>query len=320
MGTLVKPNIEFDRIVALSPVTNAVLQNCIDLAQSQGNLHEIEVLKNVGTQSLKRSLERMDVQIFVDDPLLFVNDLYKTDLLRKDFNEDLFCRDMKWIADRLMSKQALASQIPMTTWVFDYPERHLSNYVGIDLPLDRQQRSRQISEVIEFLALKKAISDDLIDNAISVLLVYGLDDGWKPIDENLLHQIETEFALFYQYFPLHDEFRKRALRINQQKFSKVEIAAETDVLVNGTLDMIRVLSNTSHSNTQQFASYYKNMLDLTLETSTRLLDAAASSRAAEHFFAKELAELPRLNAHVSKLTEELEVKNRLLEALIAAKP
>lgn len=314
MGTLVNRNFEFDRIVALSPVTNAVLKNCVDLAKSQGNLHQIEVLKNVGTQSLKQSLERMDVQIFVDDPLLFVNDLYKTDLLRKDFNDDLFCRDMKWISDRLMSKQALASQIHTTTWVFDYPERHLSNYVGIDLPLDRQQRSRQISEVIEYLALKEAIASDLIDDAISVLLVYGLDDGWKPLDEDLIHQIETYFAQFNQYFPLHDEFRKRALQINQQKFPKVEIAAETDVLVKGTLDMLRVLSNTSHSNTQQFASYYKNILDLTLSTSTRMLEIAAIQGGIE---SNNSGAISQLNERLENMCREIEIKSLLIERLLS---
>ncbi len=312
-------NFEFDRIVALSPVTNAVLKNCVDLAKSQGNLHQIEVLKNVGTQSLKQSLERMDVQIFVDDPLLFVNDLYKTDLLRKDFNDDLFCRDMKWISDRLMSKQALASQIPTTTWVFDYPERHLSNYVGIDLPLDRQQRSRQISEVIEYLALKEAIASDLIDDAISVLLVYGLDEGWKPLDEDLLHQIEICFAQLNQYFPHHDEFRKRALQINEQRVSNVGTSKEMDVLVDGVLEMLKILATTSQSNTQQFSSYYKHMLDLTLETSTKLLDAAALGVLSSHGYEKVQADLPRLNGLVSMQAKEIEIKNSLLERLLKAR-
>jgi hypothetical protein len=319
MGALVMRHYEFDRIVALSPVTNAVLKNCIDLAQSQENLQEIEVLRNIGTQSLKRSLERMDVHIFVDDPLLFINDLFKTDSLRKNFDENSFCKDMKWIADRLISKQAKKIQTTAMTWVFDYPERHLSSYVGIDLPLDRQQRSRQISTAIEYLSLNRAIPDDSLDDAVSVSLLYGLDEGWKQMNKEIIHETESYFVQLNTKFPLHDEFREKALQINERKASNLEGPSERMVLVDGVLEMLKVLASTSHRNTQQFASHFKHMLDLTLETSTTLLDAAASGKITSHQSETVMAELTRVKALLSKQSDEIAIKNSLLEALIATR-
>lgn len=298
---------EFDRIVALSPVTNAVLKNCVDLAQSQGNLNEIEVLNNIGTQSLKLSLERMDVHIFVDDPLLLINDLFKTDSLRKNFDEKSFRKDLKWIADRLMSKQAKNKQTFPSTWVFDYPERHLSEYVGFDLPLDRQQRSRQLSTVINSLALNQAIPEDSLDDAISVLLLYGLDEGWKYMDADVIHETESYFIQLNPKFPNHEEFRNRALQINERTRADFGHLDEREVLVDGVLEMLKLIAKSGHSNKQKFASFYKDLLDLTLETSTKLLDAAASTKDRQHFGS---------TSTNSELKNEIDVKNQIIEHLI----
>ncbi len=298
---------EFDRIVALSPVTNAVLKNCVDLAQSQGNLNEIEVLNNIGTQSLKLSLERMDVHIFVDDPLLFINDLFKTDSLRKNFDEKSFRKDLKWIADRLMSKQAKNKQAFPSTWVFDYPERHLSEYLGFDLPLDRQQRSRQISHLIYGLTLNQAIPDDSLDDAITVLLLYGLDEGWKHMDTDVIHETESYFVQLNSKFPNHEEFRNRALQINERTSADLDHLDEREVLVDGVLEMLKLIAKSGHSNKQKFASFYKDLLDLTLETSTKLLDAAASTRDRQHFGSISTK---------SELENEIDVKNQIIEHLI----
>lgn len=316
MGSLVNQSFEFDRIVAPSPVTNAVLNNCVDLAQSQGKLNEIEVLRNVGTRSLMRSLERMDVQIFVDDPLLLINDLYKIDLLRQDFDEQLFVENLRWISNRLMSKQEMNSTISSTTWVFDYPERHLSKYVGTALPLDRQYRSRQISALIESLVQNQSLSNDSLDDAISVLLMYGLDDGWKKMPIELLHETESYFVELNSHFPQHEEFREKAFQINDQKPTNLEMSSERTVLIEGAIEMLKVLSLTSNGNTQSFASYYKNMLNLTLETSTKLLDEAASSSAFKFRVEKELAEIPMLKNQIKKKNDEIITKNLLLESLI----
>lgn len=309
-------NFEFDRIVAPSPVTNAVLKNCIDLAQSQGKLNEFEVLRNVGTRSLKRSLERMDVQIFVDDPLLLINDLYKIDFLRQDFDEQQFVENLRWISNRLKSKQGMNSAISSTTWVFDYPERHFSNYVGTALPLGRQYRSRQISALIESLVQNQSLSNDSLDDVISVFLMYGLDDGWKQMPIELLQETESYFVELNIHFPQHEEFREKAFQINNRIPTNVAMLDERTVLIEGAIEMLKVLSLTSHGNTQSFASYYKNMLNLTLETSTKLLDEAASSSAFKFRVEKELAEIPMLKNQIKKKNDEIITKNLLLESLI----
>jgi hypothetical protein len=316
MGALVKRKFEFDRIVALSPITNAVLQNCIDLAQSQGDHRDVQILNNQGTVSLMKSLERMDIQIFVDHPLIFINDLYKIDSLRENFNEQMFCQNLQWISNRLATKQVANSEFSSTTWVYDYPERHLSEYLGTDLPLDRQQRSREITHLAHYCCGIQGIQLETLECVISVLIKYGLDTGWKHIATELLHKVEPYFTNLRHWFPQHDEFRQKAIQINELNDPTANELNEKDVLVDGALQLMKVLSMTSNGNTQVFASYYKNMLGLTLETSTRLLDAAASARAFEARMAKEFEDLNQLKMLVAKRTEEIRIKNLLIQELI----
>lgn len=309
-------NYKFDRIVALSPITNAILRNCIDLAQAQNDLKDIEVLQNIGTASLMHSLERMDVQIFVDDPLLFINDLYKIDLLSGNLNENRFRKGMKWIAERLFSEQVTKTDTLPLTWVFDYPERHLSTYVGVELPLERQQRSQEITETIHFLLANQEVPQELLDQVIAVLLKYGLDDGWRQIPSNLLGDTESYFAILHQHFPQHEELKKKAIEVNNQNIHTKNSHSDRTVLINGALEMLNLLSKTSHGNTQMFASHYKNMLNLTLETSTKLLDAAASSQSLSFQFENLWAENSSLKEIIAKKNEEVGIKNLLIQNLI----
>jgi len=316
MGASMKQKSQFDRIVALSPITNAVLQNCIDLAQSQGDHRDVQILNNYGTQSLKQSLERMDVHIFIDHPLILINDLFKVDSLRENFDEQLFCQNLQWISRRLTSKQGTDSEFNSATWVYDYPERHLSEYLGADLPLDRQQRSREVTQLAQYCGGIKGISPETFEDVISVLIRYGLDDGWKHMATELVQKVELYFTDLQHYFPQHDEFRNRAIRINELNDPTANNLNEREVLIDGAIQLIKVLSATSNGKSQIFASYYKNMLDLTLKTSTRLLDAAASGRAYESRMTKEFEDFNLLKTLIAKRTEEIRIKNLLIEELI----
>ena len=269
-----------DRIVALSPVTNAVLKNSIALQNAVAGQREIEVLDNLGSASLIASLKRNDVHLFVDEPLLFINDLYKIDQLIGDRDIETFIGRLEWIATRLQHQIDSQKDEVTISWVYDYPERHLGQFLGTTLPLDRQTRSSELGEMLLYLLTISSVVAEHKETLLRVYLNYGLDSGWQVMPAQFFTLSKNLFSKIEENFPNHSVFKSNAFSTNSNSASNVEKPLSETILMGGALECVRLLDQFDLSRGQEYANFYKEMLNRTLQTSTILLDSAAGSQAA----------------------------------------
>lgn len=297
-----------DRIVALSPVTNAVLKNSIALQNAVAGQREIEVLDNLGSASLIASLKRNDVHLFVDEPLLFINDLYKIDQLIGDRDIETFIGRLEWIATRLQHQIDSQKDEVTISWVYDYPERHLGQFLGTTLPLDRQTRSSELGEMLLYLLTISSVVAEHKETLLRVYLNYGLDSGWQVMPAQFFTLSKNLFSKIEENFPNHSVFKSNAFSTNSNSASNVEKPLNETILMGGALECVRLLDQFDLSRGQEYANFYKEMLNRTLQTSTILLDSAAGSQAAiaqKEDFEERFRNLQRVNERQREIFEAL---------------
>ena len=297
---------QMDRIVALSPVTNAVLKNSVALQNTVAGQTEIEVLDNLGSASLIASLKRNDVHLFVDEPLLFINDLFKIDQLIGDRDLETFMERLEWIATRLQHQIDSQKDEVTISWVYDYPERHLGQFLGAALPLDCQTRSSELSEMLLYLFTISSVVAEHKETLLRVYLNYGLDSGWQVMPEKLFALSNDVFSKIGEFFPNHSVFESNAISINSNSVTNIRQSQIETILVEGALGAVRLLDQIDLSRGQEYASFYKEMLNRTLQTSTFLLDSAAGSQAAidrKEDFEERFRNLQRVNERQREIFE-----------------
>ncbi len=294
-----------DRIVALSPITNAVLKNSIALQNAVVGQIEIEVLDNLGSASLIASLKRNDVHLFIDEPLLFINDLFKIDQLIGDRDIETFIERLEWIATRLQHQIDSQEDEVTISWVYDYPERHLGQFLGTSLPIDRQTRSVEFSEMLLYLLAVSSVAAEHKDTLLRVYLNYGLDNGWQVMPKQLFTLSNKLFSTFRGFFPNHSVFETNARSLNLAPAKNTEQSQSETILLSGALECVRLLNQIDLSRGQKYVSYYKYMLDRTLETTTSLLDSASESMAEgqKEEFEERFRNLQRVNERQREIIE-----------------
>ena len=182
----------------------------------------------------------------------------------------------------------------------------LGQFLGAALPLDCQTRSSELSEMLLYLFTISSVVVDHKDTLLRVYLNYGLDNGWQVMPEQLFTLSNNVFSKIGEFFPNHSVFESNAISINSNSVTDMKQSQIETILLEGALGTVRLLDQIDLSRGQEYASFYKEMLNRTLQTSTILLDSAAVSQAAiaqKEDFEERFRNLQRVNERQREIFE-----------------